>query len=209
MHVLLPDDVVFKAMWHMIEEPLLHSLYYYYLRELEPEQAEMVRSAYDSWGEIQQQLPPPLQWQELPPAGGRPRQVPQGYRLHDPRGRELMPLYAVKVGSKQLDQLEACQRMLAQATTSPAGPLTDALDELSDDHSVEDFRRALAVMRIPATPRLLETLRRGTPTGPDIAITLDADQAGEYRDLCRELVYRLSAGDRFTYTTHSALFNVA
>ncbi|MEU6772481.1 hypothetical protein [Streptomyces sp. NPDC046759] len=204
MHVLLPDDGVFRGMFHVIDDPLLHSLYYH-LRELEPQQAHLVRAAYDSWAAIYQRLPPPLQWQELVLDDGAPHRAPQGHRLRDPYGRELTPLYVVDLDPKHLDRLDACQRMLSQAEKSPNDPLADILDDLSDDHTVENFRRALAVLRIPAAPKLLESLRREAPAGPASTITLDADRTAEHHALCREVVYRLSAGDRFTYATHSAL----
>ncbi|MEU3986063.1 hypothetical protein AB0F77_39405 [Streptomyces sp. NPDC026672] len=208
MHVLLPDDGVFRAHFHVIEK-LLDELYYYYVRELEPEQAELICVAYDGWGEIYQQLPAPLQWQELSWDGRSTQQVPQGYRLSDAYGRELVPLYAVDLNAIHVERLEACQRMLARARSSPADPLGEILDELPDAGAIENFRRALKVMRIPAEPRLLEVLLRGAPTGPDTAITLDADRTAAYHTLCQEIVHRVSAGDRFTYTLHASLLHYA
>jgi hypothetical protein len=205
MHVLLPDDPVFVSKFLAIERPLLWSLHYLYAQELGVEQAGVVRDAYDSWGELLKRLPAPLQWQ-LPAE----EHSPQGYTLDAPRGRRLRSLYPMEVSTRHLERLTSCQRMLSQAGSGfGADPLAYALTDLTDDEPcdlVEDFRRVLAVMQLSAPPNLLATLKEAAPAGPNIAISLDAEQAEEHRELCGRIVYALSAGDSFNYNNHHALY---
>ncbi|CAM5567606.1 hypothetical protein SHIRM173S_04434 [Streptomyces hirsutus] len=61
-------------------------------------------------------------------------------------------------------------------------------------------------MEFKAPPGLLKAMGHGVQTGQAPAITLDAAQETEYQDFCGRVVYALSSGDRFTYTSHHALY---
>ncbi|MFF8366681.1 hypothetical protein ACF05F_32315 [Rhodococcus erythropolis] len=208
MHILVPDDPVFISKFTAIEEPLLHSLYYFYLSDLDTNQAKLIRTAYDSWGQIQQRLPVPLQWQGTSAAGNWQEHAAEGYVLRDVTGTELPSLYAMDVPLGHLHALKACHGLLADAEKSTYGPLAQALHELADQGwgSVDDFRRCLEVMGLKAPQRLLSVLRRASPAGPVTALTLDESLRADYRDFCNRIVCALSAGDRFSYTSHRALY---
>lgn len=209
MRFLVPDDPVFLGMFIGIEQPLLYSLYHFYRNDLSDGQDMMIRTAYDKWGEIHQCFPPLLQWQDLVPAV-RGQGDRKGYALHDLRGRQLTCLYSVDIPAEHLHTLRACHTMLARAERE-TGPLTEALDELAEETStrclVGNFGRVLDVMELKTPPGLLKTIGRGAPSGPVLAITLDAAQEAEYQDFCGRVVHALSAGDRFTYTSHRALYS--
>ncbi|MET8216220.1 hypothetical protein [Streptomyces hirsutus] len=208
MRFLVPDDPVFLGMFIGIEQPLLYNLYYFYRNDLSEGQDLLIRTAYDKWGEIQQCFPSQLQWQALVPAargqGGR-----KGYALHDSRGRRLTCLYSVDIPAEHLHTLRACHTMLARAEQE-TGRLTEALDELAEETDirclVDNFGRVLDVMEFKAPPGLLKAMGHGVQTGQVPAVTLDAAQEAEYQDFCGRVVYALSSGGRFTYTSHRALY---
>lgn len=208
MYVLVPDDPVFMTKFLAMEDPLLHSLYYFYLSDLPPEQAEVIRAAYDSWGNIQKRLPPRLHWQELTAHGARQWQHAEGYALRSPCGKRLTCLYIVEISAEYQSRLTACHSLLAQAEIDAGGPLTHALRDIwdQDQNLVENFRRVLDVLQLQAPPRLLESVRRGMSAGSGIEITIDAIQEEEYVSFCDHIVHALSAGDRFNYTMHREIY---
>ncbi|MFE9925104.1 hypothetical protein ACFYQA_27075 [Streptomyces sp. NPDC005774] len=207
MQILVPDDPVFISKFIAIEQPLLYSLYYFYLSDLDSTQAKLISTAYDSWDQIQQRLPIPLQWQ-ITAAGGCQQHLAAGYVLHDLNSRELPSLYTMDLPLDQLHTLQACHSMLAQVEKTTDGPLAEALTELADQGPdlVDDFRRALEVMNLKAPQRLLEALQRASAAGPVMTLILDEALRADYHDFCSRVVYVLSGGDRFTYTSHLALY---
>ncbi|MEU4262529.1 MULTISPECIES: hypothetical protein [Streptomycetaceae] len=190
-----------------MEEPLLHSLYYFYLRDLPPGQAEIIRSAYESWGDIQSRMPPRLHWQQR--AAGRTRQWqdPEGYTLRGRGGAPLTCLHAVRMSAESIKGLRACHGLLVEAE-SEEGPLARALGEIAEhgQNVVDNFRRVLDILQIQAPARLLGSLRQAAPAGPATAISLDGTQEAEYETFCERMVRTLSAGDGFTYVMHRALY---
>lgn len=208
MHVLVPEDPVFMTRFLAMEEPLLHSLYYFYLRDLPPRQAETIRTAYESWGDIQSRMPPSLHWQKPAAHKARQRQDAQGYTLRGTGGAPLTCLHAVGMSAESISGLKACHGLLTEAVSDVVGPLARALGEIADhgQNVVDNFRRVVDILQLQAPPRLLESLRQAVPTGPVAAISLDGAQEAEYETFCEQMVRTLSAGDRFTYTMHRALY---
>ncbi|WEH38419.1 hypothetical protein [Streptomyces sp. AM 2-1-1] len=209
MLILVPEEPVFITRFLGIEEPLLHSLYYFYLRDLSPDEAEVILRAYESWGEIQKRIPAPLRWQTLSASvQAPPRQEPEGYRLHSPTGKRLVSLHAVEVSGEQICWLEACHRLLEEAEKARFGALAGALGEIREHGTnlVENFRRALNVLRIHAPPKLLASLKQAAPHGPFLDISLDGDQQAEYATYRDQVVFVLSSGDWFASTMHRALY---
>lgn len=209
MCVLVPDDPAFAARFFAMEDPLLHSLYHFYLNDLAPEYAERVRSAYGSWGNIDGMLPQVLRnWQ--PAFQGEPKQEPDiTYVLHGPSGQLLTSLYAIDVSESDLRELRTFHTLLASAEDDGRGALAHAIRDIAQHHDsiVENFRRALAVLELRAAPQLLESLRRAAPAGPVIAISLDVIQEKMYRALYGNIVSALSAGDRWAYDIHRTLYS--
>ncbi|MGW4230091.1 hypothetical protein ACWEF9_12530 [Streptomyces sp. NPDC004980] len=208
MHVLVPEDPVFMTRFLAMEEPLLHSLYYFYLRDLPPGQAKIIRDAYEGWGDIQSRMPPRLHWQETAVRRARQRRDPEGYTLRGRGGAPLTCLHVVGMSAESISGLRACHGLLAEAESEAVGPLARALGEIAEhgQNVVDNFRRVLDILQIQAPPRLLGSLRQAAPTGPVTAISLDGTQEEEYETFCDRMVRTLSAGDRFTYAMHRALY---
>ncbi|UFR07142.1 hypothetical protein KBP30_41100 [Streptomyces sp. Go40/10] len=211
--LLIPDDPVFKSCFIPLEQPLFYSLQYWYTTELTDSQMATVRDAYDSWGEIEQMLPPRFRAQ-APEADGED----DDYVLEGVAGQRLTRLYAVEAGDR-VGRLEACYTMLRQAQLDRwPHPLADILREInalgsSPDRTdgvdlVDSLRRVLRVLSLQAPPHLLASIRQAAPSGPVKTIALNAEQEQEYRVYCEKVVHVLSAGDRFTYTTHRLLYPV-
>ncbi|MEU3862828.1 hypothetical protein AB0F03_36980 [Streptomyces sp. NPDC028722] len=206
MHVLVPDDPVMAVNFLSVEEPLLHSLHYYYGTELTDAQAATIRVAYDSWGELQQELP--ARFRSHAPDVVTDEEV--GYVLEGVAGQRLTRLCAIDVGQR-VDHLEACYIMLRQAQLdSRRGALAllaDVLLEINDGIDfVDRLRRVLQVLRLPPPPRLLAAIPLPAPCGPVTVVPLNAEQEGEYRGYCGKVIGILSGDDGFAFVTHWALY---
>jgi len=210
MHILMPEDPVFMTRFLEMEEPLLHSLYYLHLDHLPLDQAETIRRAYEGWGDIQAAMPKFLSW-HTPTAFelAVPRRESEGYRLHSPDGEQLISLYAVEVSIESLSCLTACLTLLEEAENELGGPLAGALEEIREPRDrdlVDNFRRVLRALQIPAPPALLASLRHATPAGPEREVSLDGPQHAEYVTYRDKFCFALSTGDWFMYTMHRSLY---
>ncbi|PVC82031.1 hypothetical protein DBP19_33805 [Streptomyces sp. CS090A] len=208
--VLLPEDPVFMTRFLEMEEPLLHSLYYLHLDYLPLEQAETIRRAYEGWGAIQAAMPKFLSW-HTPTAFelAAPRRESEGYHLHSPEGEQLISLYRVEVSVENISDLTACLALLEGAENELGGPLAGALQEIREPRErdlVDNFRRVLRALQIPAPPALLTALRHAAPAGPEREISLNDAQHAEYVAYRDNFCFALSTGDRFMYTMHRSLY---
>ncbi|MGW1530310.1 hypothetical protein [Streptomyces sp. NPDC002159] len=218
MKVLIPHDLVFLEKFAAIENLFIQELYYNQPRELHPDQAMAIHTAYDSWTEIQQKFPRWLQWYISGSHYEPAQRATEGYELYNSDGKRLTSLYVVELNESELDLLTRCHKLFVQAEgRDPHGPLNEALARLADQKArtapsavrsspVEDFGRALEVLRLQAPPNLLNTLHKAAPTGSVEAVTLTATEEKEYRTFCDQVVWMLSAGDEFIYTTHLAFY---
>ncbi len=211
--LLIPDDPVFTSHFVPLEQPLFYSLQYLYTTELTGSQLRTVRDAYDSWGEIEQMLP--LRFRAQVPEADR---EDDDYVLEDVTGRRLTRLYALEAGDR-VPRLEACYSMLRQAQLDGwSNPLSGILRDINDTVSgpdrgdgvdlVDRLRRVLRVLSLQAPPHLLAGIRQAASAGLVKAMALNAQQEKEYWAYCEKVVHALSAGDRFTYTTHRLLYAV-
>ena len=212
MQILVPDDTIFVEKLTRIEDALLNSLYYYYLRDLEEEQAERVKSAWNGIGKLLRLVPSWIPaWSASQEAGSVPV-LPEGYRLHDSSGRTLRSLCIVDVGeADRLAPLRGCFDMLVRAQAEPRDPLAEILAEMAADvgpRLLDDFRGVLEVMELQAPPSLRQALARGMASGQGAVVSLDAARLEEYQDLCRRIVDALSGGaDEFGYASHRAMYS--
>ncbi|RPK69964.1 hypothetical protein EES45_36200 [Streptomyces sp. ADI97-07] len=210
MQILMPEDPVFMTRFLEMEEPLLHSLYYFHLDHLPQDQAETIRRAYECWGDIQAAMPKFLSWHtqsafEL----AVPRRESEGYRLHSPDGEQLISLYAVEVSIETITCLTACLTLLEKAESELGGPLAGAIEEIREPRErdlVDNFRRVLQALQIPAPPALLASLLHAAPAGPVREVSLDGAQHAEYVTYRDHVCYALSTGDWFMYTMHRSLY---
>jgi hypothetical protein len=213
--VLMPDDLFFLSKIFLLEQPLLQ-LEQIYGRELGEETAAVVNGALNAWNVFVDRLPTGLQLDR--PQPGAEETQRQGYVLHDPRGRQLASLYLQEDREGDLDWLKACHRMLAQADAGQADD--EALPEVLSDVEknllksyrlsttgwVEAFGRVLAVMQLSVPHQLKQSLKLAAPAGRTVGVTLNAEQAAEYRTLAGEIVCALSSGHPDAYNTHRALY---
>lgn len=170
MQILVPEDPVFMTRFLEMEEPLLHSLYHLHLGHLPREQAETIRRAYEGWSDIQAAMPKFLSW-HTPTAFelAVPRRESEGYRLHSPDGEQLISLYAVEASVGSIGCLAACLSLLEAAEREMGGALAGALEEIRKPRErdlVDNFRRVVRSLQIPAPPALLASLRDAAPAGP-------------------------------------------
>lgn len=210
MHILVPEDPVFMTRFLDVEEPLLHSLYYLHRGHMPRDQAKTVARAYEAWGDIQAAMPKFLSW-HTPTAFELtvPRRESEGHRLHSPDGRQLISLYAVDVGVESISGLAACLTLLEEAEKDLGGALAGALEEIREPRErdlVDNFRRVLQALRIPAPPALLASLRDAAPAGPVQEVTLDCGQHAEYTAFGDRFCRAVSSGDLFMYTMHRSLY---
>ncbi|AOR30918.1 hypothetical protein BFF78_07520 [Streptomyces fodineus] len=203
VHVLIPDDPVLASNFVSLEQPLLHSLYYYYRTELTAPQVKTVEEAYERWGELQQMLPKRFQTMEPDAVAGDD----DGYVLEGVAGQRLTRLYVVDVGNRAGD-LEACYVMLRRAQLDGwRVPLGDVLREINDGIDYVDvYRRVMRVLSLSSPPGLLRAVRRVAPYGPATALALDAEQEREYSGHCDKIIRILSANDSFAYAAHRGLY---
>ncbi|WP_326683318.1 hypothetical protein OHB31_02645 [Streptomyces microflavus] len=210
MQILVPEDPVFMTRFLEMEEPLLHSLYHLHLGHLPREQAETIRRAYEGWSDIQAAMPKFLSW-HTPTAFelAVPRRESEGYRLHSPDGEQLISLYAVEASVGSIGCLAACLSLLEAAEREMGGALAGALEEIRKPRErdlVDNFRRVVRSLQIPAPPALLASLRDAAPAGPVQEVSLDAAQHAEYATYGVQFCHALSSGDWFTYTMHRSLY---
>ncbi|MFF3099223.1 hypothetical protein [Streptomyces cyaneofuscatus] len=210
MHILMPEDPVFMTRFLEMEEPLLHSLYYLHLDHLPRGQAKTIRQAYEGWGDIQAAMPKFLNW-HTPTAFelAVPRRESEGYRLHSPDGEQLISLYAVEVSIESISCLGACLTLLEEAENALGGALAGALEDIREPRErdlVDNFRRVLRAMQIPAPPALLESLRDAAPAGPEREVSLSGAQHTEYVTYRDQFCHTLSTGDAFLYEMHRSLY---
>ncbi|MGW7397141.1 hypothetical protein ACWGH7_11595 [Streptomyces cyaneofuscatus] len=209
MDILIPEDPVFMTRFLEMEEPLLHSLYYLHLDYLLMDQAETIRRAYEGWGSIQAAMPKFLSW-HTPTAFelAKPRWESEGYRLHSPKGEQLISLFTVEVSVESISDLTACLALLEGAENDLGGPLAGALQEIREPRErdlVDNFRRVLRALQIPAPPALLAALEQAAPAGPQREISLDGGQHAEYVAYRDKFCFALSTGEWFMYTMHRSL----
>ncbi|MBT2375929.1 hypothetical protein J7E90_00715 [Streptomyces sp. ISL-111] len=210
MQILMPEDPVFMTRFLEMEEPLLHSLYYLHLDHLPRDQAETIRRAYEGWGSIQAAMPKFLSW-HTPTAFelAAPRRESEGYRLHSPHGEQLISLYAVDVSTESISCLTACLTLLEEAEKELGGALAGALEDIREPRErdlVDNFRRVLRALRIPAPLALLASLRHAAPAGPEREVSLDGARHAEYEAYRDQFCHALSTGDAFMYTMHRSLY---
>ncbi|MEV1087805.1 hypothetical protein [Streptomyces microflavus] len=210
MQILVPEDPVFMTRFLEMEEPLLHSLYHLHLGHLPREQAETIRRAYGGWSDIQAAMPKFLSW-HTPTAFelAVPRRESEGYRLQSPDGEQLISLYAVEASIESIGCLAACLSLLEEAEKEMGGALAGALEEIRKPRErdlVDNFRRVVRALQIPAPHALLAALRDAAPAGPVQEVSLDAAQNAEYATYGVQFCHALSSGDWFTYTMHRSLY---
>ncbi|MEU0256638.1 hypothetical protein ABZ299_30125 [Streptomyces sp. NPDC006184] len=206
MHVLVPDDPVMAVNFLSVEEPLLHSLHYYYRAELTDAQAAIIRVAYDSWGELQQELP--ARFRSHAPDAVTDEE--DGYVLEGVAGQRLTRLCAIDAGQR-VHHLEACYRMLRQAQLDRHhGALALLADVLLEINSGIDFvdrlRRVLQVLRLPSPPRILAAIPPPAHRESVTVVALNTEEEREYRGHCGKVIGILSGDDGFAFVTHWALY---
>ncbi len=211
MHALVPDDPVFFAKFQSLEEPLLRHLHrLHVVAGPESDDGRIISDAYDSWVQVLLKLP-------LWPAGhtgrtGPAPDGPAGYVLYGTRGDQLTSLYPIEVTAVELGHLTACLDLLAardRALPAMPGQATApwGAEQPERDRGLTDvFRRVLQVLLLPPPRRLLAALRRVALLEAKGSMTLPAEQEGEYRRFCEDLVTILSSGDAFAYRSHWALY---
>lgn len=139
----------------------------------------------------------------------RVRQGSEGYRLHSPEGEQLISLYGVEVGVESISDLTACLALLEGAENELGGPLAGALQEIREPRErdlVDNFRRVLRALQIPAPPALLAALEQAAPAGPEREISLNDAQYAEYEAYRDQFCNALSTGDAFMYEMHRSLY---
>ncbi|MEU0942347.1 hypothetical protein ABZ379_06050 [Streptomyces canus] len=213
--VLVPDDLFFLSAFLLVEQPLLH-LNQVYSTELDSQTVDVVNNALNSWNSIVGRLPSTLQMDK--PHSSTEEEPCQGYVLHDAGGRLLNSLYLQEDWEGHLQHLKACHSMLDQAGAGQArdAALAEVLDDVEQSLLRNDrlratgwvgaFRRALEVMQLSVPPLLKASLKLAAPAGNTADITLDDEQAAEYRQLADKIVKTLSSGDHEAYTMHRALY---
>ncbi|MFJ2900636.1 hypothetical protein ACIO87_37990 [Streptomyces sp. NPDC087218] len=206
MHILVPEDPMFMTRFLEMEEPLFHSLYYFHLTKLPEGQAEKIRRAYDSWGNIQRAMPTHLSWHT--PAAfqiSAARRSSKGYRLYGPDGEQLISMYPIKVSVESLSNLTECLRLLELAELELRGPLADALYEIrepdQDRELVDNYRRVLKALNLAAPPALGAELLGTTPE-----VTLNGPLYAEYKAFRDRFCLAVSEGDKFMLAMHQALY---
>ncbi|MEU2763017.1 hypothetical protein ABZ712_32230 [Streptomyces sp. NPDC006906] len=206
MHILVPEDPVFMTRFLEMEEPLFHSLYYLHLTHLPEDQAEKIRRAYDSWGDIQRAMPTHLSWHtptafETAPA----RRSSKGYRLYGPDGEQLISMYPIEASVESLSNLTECLRLLELAELELNSPLAEALHEIRDPGQdrelVDNYRRVLKALQLTPPPALVTELLGAAPEA-SLNDLLYA-QYTAYRD---RFCHALSTGDWWMYTMHRSLY---
>ncbi|MEU6618641.1 hypothetical protein [Streptomyces parvus] len=207
MHILVPDDPMFMTRFLEMEEPLFHSLYYLHLAKLPEDQAEKIRRAYDSWGDIQRVMPGHLTWHTAKTfeIAEYRRRDSKGYSLYGPDGEQLISMYPVEVSVESLSSLTECLRLFELAELELRSPLAEALAEIrepdQDRELVDNYRRVLKALQLSAPRALVAELLGAAPE-----VSLNGTLYAEYADYRDRLCHALSTGDWFLYTMHRALY---
>ncbi|MFC9183371.1 hypothetical protein ACFTZJ_22190 [Streptomyces globisporus] len=205
-HILVPEDPMFMKRFLAMEEPLFHSLYYLHLTHLPEDQAETIRRAYDSWGDIQRAMPTHLSW-HTPTAfeTAAARRGSKGYRLSGPDGEQLISLYPIEVSVQSLSNLTECLRLLERAELELSGPLAGALHEIrdpgQDQELVDNYRRVLKALTLTAPPALVAALLSAAPE-----VTLNGPLHDDYQAFRDRFRLAVSEGDTFMLAMHQALY---
>ncbi|MFF3559335.1 hypothetical protein ACFYXS_04750 [Streptomyces sp. NPDC002574] len=191
-HTLVPEDLVFASAFRTVEEPLLHSLHFWYRGEIPEGQADVVDTAYSSYGTVLRAFPVRLRrliWEgdSGPADHGAP---------DEPADPPLPRLHPVTIGQADLDALDRCCRMLRNARgEGPANPLGEILEEIGGGIDLaENFSRVLRVLSLPVPRELLATSSGGR-TAPR-----------EHHHYCAEVIRALSGGDEFQRLAHQAFY---
>ncbi|MFD4595821.1 hypothetical protein [Streptomyces rubiginosohelvolus] len=207
MRVLIPDDPMFMTRFLEMEEPLFHSLYYLHLAKLPEDQAEKIRRAYDSWGDIQRAIPGHLTWHTHKSfeIAEYSRRNSKGYSLYGPQGERLISMYAVEVSVESLSSLTACLRLLELGELELRSPLAQALAEIRepdlDRELVDNYRRVLKALQLSAPRALLAELQGAAPE-----VSLNGALYAEYADYRDKFCHALSTGDWWMDTMHRSLY---
>ncbi|MGW3333841.1 hypothetical protein ACWDF9_25230 [Streptomyces rubiginosohelvolus] len=207
MYVLVPDDPMFMTRFLEMEEPLFHSLYYLHLAKLPEAQAEKIRRAYDSWGDIQRAIPGHLTWHTHKSfeIAEYSRRRSRGYSLYGPEAEQLISMYAVEVSVESLSSLTECLRLLELAELELRSPLAEALAEIRepdpDRELVDNYRRVLKALQLSAPRALVAELM-----GAAREVSLNAALYAEYADYRDQFCLALSTGDWWMYTMHRSLY---
>ncbi|MGW6588435.1 hypothetical protein [Streptomyces globisporus] len=207
MHILVPDDPMFMTRFLEMEEPLFHSLYYLHLAKFPEDQAEKIRRAYDSWGDIQRAMPAHLTWHthKTFEIAEYSRRKSKGYSLFGPEGEQLISMYAVEVSVESLSNLTECLRLFELAELELRTPLAEALTEIrepdQDRELVDNYCRVLKALQLPAPRALVAELLGAAPE-----VSLNGALYAEYVDYRDRFCHALSTGDWWMYTMHRSLY---
>ncbi|MFJ5219675.1 hypothetical protein ACIP98_33860 [Streptomyces sp. NPDC088354] len=191
-HTLVPEDPVFASTFRTVEEPLLHSLHYWYRGEISEGQVDVVDTAYSSYGTVLRAFPLRLRRLIWECHSGQDDQGDPGECADPPLPR----LHPVAIGAADLDALDRCCRMLRNARQEgTANPLGEILEEIGGGIDlVETFSRMLRVLSLRAPRELLTTSMNGrTPLR-------------EHHLYCAEVIRALSGGDAFQRRAHQAFY---
>ncbi|MGW1530464.1 hypothetical protein [Streptomyces sp. NPDC002159] len=200
-YILLPEDPVFASKFHILEEPLLHSLHYLYRLEIPSGQAGIVDAAYSSYGKVLRSFPAPLR-----------RLIGSGHAGEDEnRSSGGLPysafprFYPVSIPSEELDALGRCSRMLQDAR--PGDALGEILDELGGPIDLADvFTRVVRMLELKVPAGLVRAFRTAASSGPEEIAILDRASKRELAPHLAEVIRTLSDGDEFEYLAHQALY---
>ncbi len=207
MHILVPDDPMFMTRFLEMEEPLFHSLYYLHLAKLPEGQAEKIRRAYDSWGDIQRAMPGHLTWHthKTFEIAEHRRRDSKGYSLYGTDGDQLISMCPIEVSVESLSNLTACLRLFELADLELRSPLAEALAEIrepdQDRELVDDYRRVLKGLQLSAPRALVAALLVAAPE-----ISLNAPLYVDYEAFCDQFCLAVSEGDSWMYRMHRSLY---
>ncbi|MFD3452008.1 hypothetical protein ACFWVC_07475 [Streptomyces sp. NPDC058691] len=187
---------MFASKFRTVEDPLLHSLHYWYRLEIPLGQIHVVDAAYSSYGRILRSFPPRL------------RHLIWECRSSHSADPPLPYLHPVDISQVDLDALDRCCRMLRNAhTRGPAHPLGGILEEIGGGIDLADgFSRVLRVLRLTAPPALLATSLGAASRGAESPVALDRTTRREHLLYCTEVIRELSDGDEFQHLAHQALY---
>ncbi|MFF4749110.1 hypothetical protein ACWD5R_35400 [Streptomyces sp. NPDC002514] len=183
MHSLIPNDAVFLAGFHRLEE-LLHELTSLYPGVLSPEEIWTAEAAYEGWWRIAQQLPPA--WATCPCRTRRPD--------HDGGNTPVAPgpchgavkgrcLHVIELNPVDLATMELLHGLLARSEREGSTQLADALEDIEKpgERLVDACRRILTALRLQPPPELMAALRAATASHPTAHIHLNSAQHRAYR----------------------------
>lgn len=194
-HILVPEDPVFASTFRSVEEPLLHSLHFWYRGEISGHQIDAVDTAYSSYGAILRSFPARLRRLIWECHSGQSDH--ENHEDPDGSGDPPLPrLHPVGIRRADLDSLDRCCRMLRQARQEgSANPLGEILEEVGEGIDLVDtFTRVLRVLELPAPRGLLADSLGGRTNRREHVL------------YCAEVIRALSGGDEFQSLAHQALY---